>query len=243
MANISPNQPGNPTPVLENSGKRRIIQVFGFILLIGLIMFLCAGRLDWPQAWIFLGGYLLSILGLLGWGLHSGSASINLINERGRMAENVKSWDKVLISIYTVALLALFVVTGLDARFRWSVIPVIWQIVGFICLCLAMFLILWVTSVNRRLSTMVRIQDDRGQQVVTNGPYRYVRHPMYVGTVLFAPGIPLLLGSWWALIPAGLIIVIFIIRTAMEDKTLMEELPGYAEYTRQVRYRLIPGIW
>jgi protein-S-isoprenylcysteine O-methyltransferase Ste14 len=106
-----------------------------------------------------------------------------------------------------------------------------------------MFLIWWVTSVNRRLSTMVRIQDDRGQQVVTNGPYRYVRHPMYVGTVLFAPGIPLLLGSWWALIPAGMIIVIFIIRTAMEDKTLMEELPGYAEYTKQVRYRLIPGIW
>lgn len=243
MTNINPNQLGNPTPVLESSGKRRIIQVFGFILLMCLVMFLCAGRLDWPQAWILLGGYLLSILGLLVLMLYKGSASLDLINERGRMAENVKSWDKVLISIYTVALLAVFVVAGLDARFRWSVMPLIWQIVGVICLCLAMFLIWWVTSVNRYLSTMVRIQDDRGQQVVTNGPYHYVRHPMYVGTLLFILGVPLLLGSWWALIPAGLIIVIFIVRTALEDKTLRDELPGYAEYAQKVHYRLLPGIW
>jgi len=102
---------------------------------------------------------------------------------------------------------------------------------------------LWAMSANAYLSTMVRIQDDRGHQVVTTGPYRYVRHPMYVGTIFFGLCMPLFLGSWWTFVPCGLIVILFIIRTALEDRTLRDELPGYAEYAERVRYRLLPGVW
>jgi protein-S-isoprenylcysteine O-methyltransferase Ste14 len=90
---------------------------------------------------------------------------------------------------------------------------------------------------------MVRIQEDRGHQVVTGGPYRYVRHPMYVGIILLFPCMALFLGSWWALVPASLIAILMVIRTALEDRTLRAELPGYAEYAQRVRYRLLPGVW
>jgi protein-S-isoprenylcysteine O-methyltransferase Ste14 len=117
------------------------------------------------------------------------------------------------------------------------------EIVGWIGLLLAMGLVAWVAINNAYLSAVVRIQDDRGQQVVTTGPYRYVRHPMYAADLFFFWGIPLLLGSWWALVPSLLIVVVMIIRTALEDKTLQAELPGYKEYAEKVRYRLVPGVW
>jgi protein-S-isoprenylcysteine O-methyltransferase Ste14 len=98
-------------------------------------------------------------------------------------------------------------------------------------------------AVNPFLSTVVRIQDDRGHYVVMTGPYRYVRHPMYSAIFIMWPGIALALGSWWALIPAAVIDIIFVIRTALEDRTLQAELPGYAEYAQRTRYRLVPGVW
>ena len=98
-------------------------------------------------------------------------------------------------------------------------------------------------ATNPFLSTIVRIQDDRGHYVVTSGPYRYVRHPMYAMMFLMWPGIALELGSWWALIPAAVIVIVFVIRTALEDRTLQAELPGYADYTQHTRYRLVPGVW
>jgi protein-S-isoprenylcysteine O-methyltransferase Ste14 len=101
----------------------------------------------------------------------------------------------------------------------------------------------WAMAVNPFLSTIVRIQDDRGHFVVTSGPYRYVRHPMYAMILLMWPGIALELGSWWALIPAVVIAIVFVIRTTLEDRTLQAELPGYAAYGQQTRYRLLPGVW
>ncbi len=226
-------------PKLDRSGYLRIVQVAVFILMLGILLFLPAGRLDWPEAWIFLLGFALAIV--VG-GIWSTRNNPDLINERGRVAENTKWWDKVLLTLYILSFFALMVTAGLDARYRWSSVPVVVKIVGGIGLLLAFGLVFWVAKTNAYASAVVRIQDDRGHQVVTEGPYRYVRHPMYAGMFFFGC-MSLLLGSWWALIPAGLMIVVFIIRTALEDKTLIAELPGYAEYAQRVRYRLIPGIW
>jgi protein-S-isoprenylcysteine O-methyltransferase Ste14 len=104
-------------------------------------------------------------------------------------------------------------------------------------------LLLWVTATNTYLSRYVRIQDDRGHKVIASGPYHFVRHPMYASNILFFPSIPLLLGSWWALIPAGIIIGLFTLRTYLEDQTLQAELPNYKEYAQKTRNRLLPGVW
>jgi len=231
---------GETKPSLERSGIRRIVQVLVSVLLIGALLFLSAGRLDWLWAWLFLAGWLLLML-MAAFVMRK---SPGLINERGRRAENIKGWDKVLMGIYSLVLFTVPVVAGLDAvRFGWSAMPLALHVIGGVLVGPAMIMPLWAMSANAYLSTMVRIQDDRGHQVVTTGPYRYVRHPMYVGTIFFALSIPLVLGSWWTFIPCGLIVVLFIIRTALEDRTLQEELPGYAEYAQRVRYRLLPGVW
>jgi protein-S-isoprenylcysteine O-methyltransferase Ste14 len=115
--------------------------------------------------------------------------------------------------------------------------------VAFVGFIPAMALPWWAMSVNTYLSTIVRVQTERGHHVVTAGPYRYVRHPMYVGTILFGLCIPLFLGSWYALLPGALMGIGYVIRTALEDRTLQAELPGYADYAAQVRYRLLPGVW
>ncbi len=227
-------------PRLERSGINRIIQVFVSVILMGLVLFLSAGRLDWPAAWIFLGLYVLVILTLGVWAIRKNP---EVVNERGKM-ENIKLWDKVLMTIYTVMLFVLFAVAGLDAgRFGWSVMPIALQVVGLAALVLAMAVTYWAMAINPFLSTIVRIQDDRGHYVVTSGPYRYVRHPMYAMMFLMWPGIALELGSWWALIPAAVIVIVFVIRTALEDRTLQAGLPGYTAYAQHVRYRLVPGIW
>jgi protein-S-isoprenylcysteine O-methyltransferase Ste14 len=227
-------------PRLERSGVNRIIQVFVAVLLMGLVLFLSAGHLDWPAAWIFLGLYVLVILTLGVWAMRRNP---EVVNERGKM-ENIKSWDKILMIIYTVMLFVVFAVAGLDAgRFGWSVMPIALQVVGLIGLMLAMAVTYWAMATNPFLSTIVRIQDDRGHYVVTSGPYRYVRHPMYAMMFLMWPGTALALGSWLALIPAAVIVIVFVIRTVLEDRTLQAELPGYAEYAQRTRYRLLPGVW
>jgi len=240
MTTLQHTQSNAHKPRLERSGINRIIQVFVSVLLMGLVLFLSAGRLDWPAAWVFLGLYVLVILTLGVWAMRKNPEAVN---ERGKM-ENMKSWDKTLMTIYTVMLFVLFAVAGLDAgRFGWSVMPIALQIVGFVGLILAMAVTYWAMATNPFLSTIVRIQDDRGHYVVTSGPYRYVRHPMYAAIFLMWPGIALQLGSWWALIPAAVIVIVFVIRTALEDRTLQAELPGYTAYAQRVRYRLVPGVW
>ena len=228
-------------PRLERSGINRLIQIFVSVLLMGSVLFLSAGRLDWPAAWIFLGSYVLVILTLGVWVIRKYP---DVVNERGKIAHNAKSWDKILMTIYTVMLLALFAVAGLDAgRFGWSTMPIALQVAGYVALLLGMAVTYWAMATNPFLSTIVRIQDDRGHYVVTSGPYRYVRHPMYAMMFFMWPGIALELGSWWALLPAAVIVIVFVIRTALEDRTLQAELPGYTEYTQHTRYRLVPGVW
>ncbi len=240
MSTLQQTQSDARKPRLERSGINRIIQVFISVLLMGVVLFLSAGRLDWPAAWIFLGTYVLVILTLGVWAMRKNP---EVVNERGKM-QNMKSWDKTLMTIYTVMLFVVFAVAGLDAgRFGWSVMPIAVQVIGFVGLVLAIAVTYWAMATNPFLSTIVRIQDDRGHYVVTSGPYRYVRHPMYAATLIMWPGIALALGSWWALIPAIVIDIVFVIRTVREDRTLQAELPGYVEYVQHTRYRLMPGVW
>ena len=241
MTTLQHTQSNAHKPRLERSGVNRLIQIFVSVLVMGVVLFLSAGRLDWPAAWIFLGLYVLVILTVGVWAIRKNP---EVVNERGKIAHNAKSWDKILMTIYTVMLFALFAVAGLDAgRFGWSVMPIALQVMGVIGLVLAMAVTYWAMASNPFLSTIVRIQDDRGHYVVTTGPYRYVRHPMYAMMFFMYPGIALELGSWWALIPAAVIVIVIVIRTALEDKTLQAELPGYTAYAQRVRYRLVPGIW
>jgi len=205
------------------------------------ILFISAGRLDWIQAWAFslAFGSFLTFYGL--WALRNDPGQLN---ERSQVGENTKRWDKVILTIYTVLLFSMLILAGLDAgRFGWAVAPLALQILGWCGAACAGFVIFRTVMVNTFLSRTVRIQDDRGQRVIDTGPYARVRHPMYLGIIVLMVSIPVLLGSLWALVPGGLIGVLFIVRTALEDRTLHQELPGYPEYARRVRYRLLPLVW
>jgi protein-S-isoprenylcysteine O-methyltransferase Ste14 len=218
-----------------------VLGVLAVLAALAGILFLSAGRIDWIQAWAFVAAYGAFLLFYGVWGLRRDPGQLE---ERSKARPNVKAWDKVILRAYTALLIALLVVAGLDAgRFRWAPAPAILQALGWIGLAKAGFVIWWAAASNPFLSRWVRIQDDRGQQAVATGPYRWVRHPMYVGIIVLMLGMPLALGSMWALLPGVLIGILFVIRTALEDRTLLAELPGYQEYARQVRYRLLPGIW
>jgi protein-S-isoprenylcysteine O-methyltransferase Ste14 len=220
---------------------KRVVAVFAIILAMDLLLFIPAGRLDWPAAWILSLLYGVFLLAYAVWGTLKAP---DLLEERSRVAENVKGWDKAIMAVYTVLLLATLVLAGLDAgRAERAQMPVILQVLGLVGIVLAAALIFWSILTNAYLGRMVRIQEDRGHKVVSGGPYRHVRHPMYVGIIVLFPCMALFLGSWWALVPASLIAVLMVIRTALEDRTLQAELPGYAEYAQSVRYRLLPGVW
>ena len=233
--------PEKQTGKLNRYGVRRLIQVFSSLVLYGVVLFLAAGRLDWWPAWVYLG---ISLVTVMINAVVMRRKNSDLINERGRMAENQKSWDKVLMLLYLPLMFSVLLVAGLDnGRYGWSDVPTWLMVLGAVLTALTYLVITWTMRVNAFLSTVARIQEERGQQVATGGPYRVVRHPMYICLIVQWISTALLLGSWWALIPAGIIGVIFIIRTALEDRMLQEELPGYIDFTKQTRFRLVPGLW
>ena len=135
------------------------------------------------------------------------------------------------------------IVAGLDLRFRGSALPGFWFPVGCAALVPAALFADWAMLENEHFEQFVRIQTDRGHRVVTTGPYRFVRHPGYLGAIIGALVTPLLLGSAWTFVPAGLVALLFVIRTQLEDRTLRRELRGYAEYAARTRFRLVPGVW
>jgi len=217
--------------------------VLGASLVVGLlggILFLAAGRLDWAAAWIAIGLYTAFLLFMLAWGA---AHAPDLMRERGRLAGNVKSWDKLINLGYTLALIGLLLTAGLDARYGWSGMPPVLKWLGGTGMIASSYVIWLTMKENAYLSRWARIQQDRGQTVVSSGPYRFVRHPMYAAILGFVLSLTLLLGSAWALIPAGIVTALYVLRTALEDRMLREELAGYREYARQVRFRLIPGLW
>ncbi len=216
-------------------------QILFIFLFMGLILFLGSGNVRWTAAWVFLGISLLSVAINAVFMLRNNPETVA---ERGRPKE-VKDWDKLIGGLWLMGQYLLVpLLAALDERFEWTVeYATLWQAIGAGIYALALGLIGWAMISNAYFSTAVRIQSDRGQQVCHNGPYRIVRHPGYVGFFIQAFSVPILLGSLWALvfaIPAG---VLMIIRTSLEDRLLQEELPGYTEYTHEVKYRLIPGVW
>ena len=137
-----------------------------------------------------------------------------------------------------------YILAGLDQRYGWTGgFPLVAQMAALAVCVLSYALLAWAMASNTFFSQIVRIQSDRGHAVATNGPYRYVRHPAYVGMILFELAMSTLLASWWAIIAGGLCAILLILRTALEDRTLQVELTGYVDYARRVRYRLLPGIW
>lgn len=217
---------------------KRLLQVVGQYLFLGIILFASAGTLDWIWAWVyFAAGIAILIVNAI-------VMPRELIAERGAAKTNVKTWDKWIALAMLVLSILIYLIAGLDMRFDWSPEMALalhsGGLIGFVA---GSLLFTWAMVSNHFFSTAVRIQSDRGQKVETGGPYRLVRHPGYVGYILWTLATPFLLGSWCALGPAFLLSVTMIVRTALEDKTLWQELDGYTEYAARVRYRLVPGVW
>ncbi|MBU7009847.1 MAG: isoprenylcysteine carboxylmethyltransferase family protein [Theionarchaea archaeon] len=224
----------------KHSVVKRMIQVWMILFFQIAILFAAAGSIEWVRAWIFviLQGGLLIVFG-------SVMLRVNpeLIGQRSKMKSDIEKYDKLFAIAYSPVLFVTPAVAGLDFRFGWSGMPFSSIGVGIPLATLGYLLIMWAMAVNTYFETGVRIQKDRGHQVCTKGPYQYVRHPGYVGMVLMYAGTPLILGSWWAFLPAGVVVPLLVIRTALEDRMLHNELTGYADYAQRVKYRLLPGVW
>lgn len=233
-------QANTDTGVTDTELVVRIVpRAIASALVIAAILFIAAWRLNWIMAWALVGIQVISFI------VNSLVLDRELLDERTKSKEDTKPWDKALVAPRAIVGLVLLIVAGLDMRWGWTrpSLSLAIQIIGMGVFVLGQIMLSWAMGSNRFFSDIVRIQEERGHAVETRGPYRYVRHPGYVGGILYALGVPFMLGSLWALIPGGLSVLLLVIRTALEDKTLQEELEGYQEYTQQTRYRLLPGVW
>jgi len=229
------------TPEVRRGVVRWLIREVMGVLFVAATLFIPAGRWNWVWGWALVGLYAVWV---------SANALIliprspELLAERAQRKKGIKDWDTVLMSIVGILTLCKHIVAGLDVRYGWTVgIPLWLQFVTLVIAALGYALGTWAMAANAFFSMMVRIQDDRGHAVVTGGPYQFVRHPGYVGTIAFELATPIMLGSLWALIAGVVAALLLVVRTALEDRTLHKELEGYAEYTQQTRYRLLPGVW
>lgn len=219
---------------------RRFVPVVFSVAITSVCLFGSVGRLDWLNAWVLLGlNFVASIVTTaLLW------RNPELLAERSNIKAG-KSWDKAIVGIVVLlGPMATWITAGLDIRFHWSDgMPPLAFIVGVVVAVLAAVLIAWAMRSNKFFSSVVRIQKDRGHVVVTGGPYRFVRHPGYTGMSVFTLATPLILNSKWAFAPAMATAATAVLRTALEDRTLHNELDGYADYARRVKYKLVPVIW
>jgi protein-S-isoprenylcysteine O-methyltransferase Ste14 len=222
--------------------RRLLIQNVIWIVGMGALLFASAGTLHWPAAWVFLG--TMAVLGLIS-GLWLARIDPALLAERmNPMMQGAQpASDKIFMVVFGFAALSWFILIGLERRANVSDMPVALQTLGLLLLVLSTGFVLWVMRENSFAAPVIKIQTERGHRVIDSGPYAWVRHPMYSGTILFFAGMPLLLGSWWGLIMAPLFVVLFGFRARLEERALVAGLPGYADYLTRVPYRLIPGIW
>ncbi len=220
--------------------------IFNLLTLVVLLLspFLSSGDWTWDLGWLYTGStILLTVISrVIAIRLHPGFA-----RERATAGgmQDTKRWDKWLVSLVALWLpLSAIVIAGLDRRCGWSVAMPGWiHWMGLILLTIGYAVGAWAMAVNAFFSSHVRIQTDRGHTVVTTGPYAFVRHPAYITGAIAVFGIPLMLDSLYAVPPVILLCIGVVVRTALEDRTLIEELPGYRQYAEKVRFRLIPGIW
>ena len=227
---------------LNRSGVRGII-LQSILLIVGLaVLFISAGTLDWKNAWVYV------VLVSLYWVISTcvlAKVNPSVLNERGTVVkEGTKGFDKVWVVVIPILTFGNLIVMGFDAiRFRWSSMPFWLTLVGIIMFVSVSPLALWAMAVNRFFEWTARIQDDNQQYVCTSGPYRIMRHPGYTALIVTFLAYPLILGSWWGFVIGGVLAMIVVIRTSLEDRMLLGELLGYTEYARRVKYRLIPLIW
>ncbi len=220
---------------------KRMTQVAITTLVQAVLVFLSAGSLTWQWGWWFVGTYLLGILinALLLF-----SVNPEVIAERAD-SKDMRKWDQLWGTLaFLTLMLVIPIIGGLDFRFGWSSgVSRGLHLTGVGLFFIGGLLFAWAMAHNAKFATVVRVGDEDSHPVATGGPYRLVRHPGYLGACFQAVGLPLLFGSWWAFIGAGVSLVAVIIRTALEDRTLQEELAGYDKLVTQTRYRLFPGLW
>ena len=220
-----------------------IVQTFIWYGAMGLVLFTAAGSINWPGASIFLAEMILfSLVGGLWLARHDSA----LVAERLRppIQRAQPTADKILLTVLILMIFAALVVMALDAvRFGWSHVPPWVQAIGELILLLSLWIGFWTLRENSFAATVVKIQEERGQTVITTGPYRLVRHPLYAGALLYIAGTSLLLGSWWGLVAVPVLAVLFALRIRIEEKALRAGLEGYDDYALHVRYRLIPHVW
>ena len=224
-------------PIRRRAAVRTVIGDF----ILGAVLFVAAGDLHWLQGWIYMAILVASTVLPL-----SGPFRVDegLIRERMSRKSDAKRWDWIFVALVGILTIAELVVPGLDHRWRWTDSLEPWvAFVGFVMVASGTAVLIMCMITNRFFSAVIRIQKDRGHAVISSGPYRVVRHPGYASWTVRTLGVPLLLESYWAFIPAGVFVASFIVRTVLEDRTLQAELSGYREYAAKVKYRLVPGIW
>ena len=219
-----------------------IVQMAAIFLVLALALFIPAGTIVWPAAWAFLGMNFILGTALSLWLYRHNQG---LMKERmGGLRSVQKAWDKVFIVLQSILSIAWLVIMPLDAvRFGRSRMPVWLQIVGAAILLGSFYLSFLVFRENPFSSSVVRLQKDRGQTVVSTGPYSYVRHPLYSAFLLYVVGTALLLGSWYGLLLGLVLIGMLAWRAIMEERMLREGLEGYDAYMIRVKYRIIPHVW
>jgi protein-S-isoprenylcysteine O-methyltransferase Ste14 len=229
------------TPELKAGILRRVFQILVSFLLMAGVLFVSAGDLGWTWAWVYLGVYLLGVAINAAFMLRTGLE----IAARRSETKGMKTWDRWISAGWGISQYLLIpLVAGLDWRFGWAGrYPMGVQLTGTAIFAIGFALFSWAMLTNAFFASVVRVQTELGHRVCTSGPYRFVRHPGYVGAILQSIGIPLLLGSNWALLPGVIAVGFMVARTAFEDRTLQAELPGYVDYADKVRYRLLPGLW
>jgi len=219
----------------------RALQVLISLLFQFVVLWLSAGTLAWQWMWVFLIVYMLGILFVAQLFIRKIPDTIARRSETSGM----KNWDKLIGGLWGFThFILLLAVAGLDFRFGWSAAFPLWlQEIGLLIFVIGFAIFCWSLYENAYFSTVVRVQAQEGQSVCTSGPYQFVRHPGYTGACLQSLGLALLLGSWWALLPATLSIALMVLRAKFEDRTLQAELPGYIEFAEKTKYRLLPWVW
>ncbi|MGV1757421.1 methyltransferase family protein [Rhizobium sp. A22-96] len=227
-----------PKPI---SRAAAMAYAIGLPLMLLALVFVPVGRLYWLPGWIFI-AFLAVIYGVSISVLKRLNPAI--FRARNRFQAGTKRWDVILVSLVCLGMVAEIPLGTLDAgRMLWSVVPLSVVILGYALLAAGIALGAWAQAVNRFFEPGVRLQRERGQHVISTGPYAYVRHPGYVSAILVFAGLALALASWWALIPAAWASGLLVLRTSWEDALLRAELDGYADYAGRVRFRLVPGLW
>jgi protein-S-isoprenylcysteine O-methyltransferase Ste14 len=209
----------------------------------GVLLFACAGTFDWPGGWVFMAEFVIGSLAVTLW---LARHDPGLLRERmsGPFQRDQVRFDKLFMGFMIVIWHGWLALMAFDARrWGWSHMPAGLSVAGAVLIPVGFYAV-WLTfRENSFAAPVIKIQDERGHHVISTGPYGIVRHPMYAGAIVYLLGIPLLLGSWVGLLVLPLIIAALMLRISIEETALRQGLPGYADYTKRVRYRLIPGVW